>query len=137
MSQEGNVERLRGLYGEWAKGNLWALRDIADPEIEWEWAEGLASIDGGPRIYHGLDEIAAATLEWLAAWDAYWMTAEEFIPVGDRVVVLMCLHARSPETDYALEQRVGAVWALREGKAVSVRFYDNTDAALQAVGLRG
>ena len=49
----------------------------------------------------------------------------------------MCLHARSPETDYALEQRVGAVWALREGKAVSVRFYDNTDAALQAVGLGG
>ena len=56
---EGTFERLRRLYGEWAKGNLWALRDIADPEIEWEWAEGLASIDGGPRIYHGLDEIAA------------------------------------------------------------------------------
>ena len=65
------------------------------------------------------------------------MTAEDFIPRGDRVVVLMCLHARAPETDYALEQRVGAVWALREGKAVSVRFYDDTDEALEAVGLRG
>jgi hypothetical protein len=49
MSQEENVERLRRLYGESAKGNLWALRDIADPEIEWEWAEGLASIDGGAK----------------------------------------------------------------------------------------
>jgi len=40
MSQEENVERLRRLYGEWAKGNLWALRDIADPEIEWDWDDG-------------------------------------------------------------------------------------------------
>jgi len=29
------------------------------------------------------------------------------------------------------------VWALREGKALSVRFYDDTDEALEAVGLRG
>ena len=26
MSQE-NVEALRWLYGEWAKGNMWALKD--------------------------------------------------------------------------------------------------------------
>src|SRR5215204_3741216 len=77
MSQE-NMERLRWLYGEWAKGNLWPFADIADPDVEWEWSEGLASVSGGPRVYHGLDEIGASTREWLAAWDHYWMTAEDF-----------------------------------------------------------
>src|SRR3954471_23337570 len=90
-----NVERLRWLYGEWAKGNLWALRDIADPDIEWQWAESLSTVYGGPRIYRGLEEIGAATLDWLAAWDSYWMTAEDFIDAGDEVVVFMHVHARA------------------------------------------
>ncbi len=67
MSQ-ANVERLRWLYGEWAEGNLWALRNIADPAIEWEWSVGLATLYGGPRIYRGLEQIEAATREWLTAW---------------------------------------------------------------------
>jgi ketosteroid isomerase-like protein len=134
MSQE-NVEALRWLYGEWAKGDLWALREIADPNIEWEWAEGMASLYGGPRIYRGLEEIGAATLEWLAAWDSYWMTADDFIEAGDEVVVFMRLHARAAGTESVVEQRVAAVWGLRKGRAVRVRYYEDRAEALEAVGL--
>jgi ketosteroid isomerase-like protein len=118
------------------KGNLWALRDIADPKIEWEWSPGLASVSGGPRIYRGLDEIGAATLEFLAAWDRYWMTAEDFINAGDGiVVVLMCLHAQAADTDAVVEQRSTAVWTLRNGRAMRVRYYDDRTEALEAAGL--
>lgn len=134
MSQE-NVEALRWLYGEWAKGDLWALRDIADPNIEWEWSPGLASISGGSRISRGLDEIAVATLEWLEAWDRYWMTAEDFIEAGDEIVVLMRLHARAAASDSVVEQRIAAVWTLRNGRAVRVRYYDNRAEALEAAGV--
>ena len=134
MSQE-NVERLRWLYAEWAKGNLWALREVADPNIEWEWTESLASLYGGPRVYRGLEEIGAATLEWLAAWDSYWMTAEEFIEAGDTVVVLMRLHAQAPDTTHVLEQQVAAVWTMRDGRALSVRYHDDRAEALEAAGL--
>jgi ketosteroid isomerase-like protein len=130
-----NVERLRWLYGEWAQGNLWALGEIADPDIEWEWAESLAAVYGGPRVYRGLEEIGAATLEWLAAWDSYWMTAQEFIEVDDQVVVCMRLHARAADTDSVVEQGAAAVWAMREGKAVRVRYYENREEALEAAGL--
>jgi ketosteroid isomerase-like protein len=129
-----NVEALRWLYAEWAKGNLWALRDVAHPDIEWEWAEEMASLYGGPRTYRGLEEIGAATLEWLAVWDSYWMTADEFIEVGDRVVVLMRLHARAAATETVLEQRVAGVWTMRDGKAVRVRYYMDRADALAAVG---
>jgi ketosteroid isomerase-like protein len=134
MSQE-NVERLRWLYGEWATGNLWALRDIADPDIEWEWTEEMASLYGGPRIYRGLEEIGAATLEWLEAWDSYWMTAEDFVDAGDAVVVRMQLHARAADTESVLEQRITAVWEMRHAKAVRVRYYVDRAEALEAVGL--
>lgn len=136
MSEE-NVEALRWLYGEWAKGNLWALRDIADPNIKWEWSPGLASLSGGPRLYRGLDEIGAATREFLEAWDSYWMTPEEFVEAGDQILVVMRLHARTAGTDTVVEQRIWAVWALRSGRVVRVRYYEDSTQALEAAGLEG
>jgi ketosteroid isomerase-like protein len=134
MSHEG-IEGLRWLYSEWAKGNLWALREVADPEIEWEWAEEMASLFGGPHTYRGLEEIRQATLEWIAVWDSYWMTAEQFVEAGDdRVVVLMTLHARTAATETVLEQRVAAVWELRDAKARRVRYYMDPAEALTAAG---
>ena len=135
MSQ-ANVEALRRLYDEWAKGNLWALRDIADPSIEWEWSPGLASISGSARIYRGLEEIDAATREFLAAWDRYWMTADDFIDVDDEIVVVhMRLHARAAGSETVIEQPSAGVWTLRNGKAVHVRYYDDKAEALAAAGL--
>jgi ketosteroid isomerase-like protein len=134
MSQE-NLDALRRLYAEWAEGNLWALREIADPDIEWEWTARMASIVGGPRIYRGLEEIGATTLEWIENWDFYWMTAEDFIEAGDEIVVPMHLHARTSNSDRVLEQHITAVWTLHEGKALRVRYYDDKAEALEAVGL--
>ena len=129
MSQE-----LRRLYDEWAKGNLFALADIADPDIEWEWAAEMASLFGGPRVYRGLDEIWAATKEWLVPWERYWMTADDFIEHGDKVLVMMRLHARA-HSGSLLEQRVAAVWTMRDGKALAVRYYMDRDEATDAIGL--
>ena len=127
-------EELRRLYDEWAKGNLLALQYVADPDIEWEWAPEMASLFGGPRTYRGLDEIWVATKEWLVPWEHYWMTADEFIEVDDRVVVLMRLHARA-HSGSVLEQRVAAVWTMRDGKAIAVRYYMDRDEALRAAGV--
>jgi ketosteroid isomerase-like protein len=134
MSQE-NVQALRWLYEEWAKGNLWALREIADPNIEWEWSARMTSFSGEPRIYRGLDEIGATTREWIEAWDFYWMTAEDFIEVGDEIIVPMHLHARLHGSDRVLEEPFAAVWTLRNGKAHRVRYYDDRAEALEAAGL--
>jgi ketosteroid isomerase-like protein len=132
MSQE-NIQALRWLYGEWAKGDLWALRKIADPNIEWEWTPGMESIAGEQRIYRGLDEIGTTTREWIEAWDFYWMTADDFIEAGDEIVVPMRLHARTPGSDKVVESRIAAVWTLRNGKALRVRYYDDKAEALEAV----
>jgi ketosteroid isomerase-like protein len=132
---EENVKTLRWLYGEWAKGNLWAVRDIADPEIEWEWAEEFAVFGSGPRICHGLEEIGAATGEWLGAWDFYWMTADEFIEAGDNVIVPMQLHARTRGADQDVQQPLTAVWTLREGRVLAVRYYVDAARAREAAGL--
>jgi ketosteroid isomerase-like protein len=60
------------------------------------------------------------------------MTAEDFIQAGDEVVVPMRIHARTASTDSV---RVSAVWTLRDGRAVRVRYYDDRAEALEAAGL--
>jgi ketosteroid isomerase-like protein len=134
MSRE-NLGALRWLYEEWAKGNLWALREIADPNIEWEWSARMTSFSGEPRTYRGLEEIGATTREWIEAWDFYWMTAEDFIEVGDEIVVPMHLHARISGSERVLEERFAAMWTLRNGKALRVRYYDDKSEALEAASL--
>ena len=134
MPNQG-TDGLRRLYDEWAKGNLPALAEVADPDMEWEWAPEMASLFGGPRVYRGLDEIWTATKEWLTPWEHYWMTADEFIEVGDRVVVLMHIHGRA-HSGNELEQRVAAIWTMRDGKAVAVRYYMDPDEALEAAGVK-
>jgi ketosteroid isomerase-like protein len=112
------------------------LQDIADPAIEWEWSDRMASLFGGPRTYRGFEEIGVATLEWLEAWESYWMTANGFIDAGDEIVVVfMRLHARTAASDRVTEQSTTAVWTLRNGKAVRVRYYDDKADALEAAGL--
>lgn len=39
-------------------------------------------------------------------------------------------------TDQVLEQRMAAVWTLRDGKAIRARYYDDPTHAFEAVGLR-
>ena len=135
MARE-NVDTLRWLYGEWAKGNLWALREVADPGIEWGWTGAFANLAGGPRRCRGLEEIEIATREWLDAWDFYWMTADEFIEARDKIVVPMQLHARTRRgTERAIAQPLTAVWTLRDGRAVAVRYYEDADRAFKAAGL--
>ena len=133
MSSE-NVEALRRLYSEWEKGNMWALRDVAAPGIEWEWSPGLASVSGGPRVYRGLEEIGAATLEWLESWGWYSMTADDFVEVGEHVVVPMQAHAQPAEVDRPIDQPLTAVWTMRDGKAVRVRFWEDPADAFSAAG---
>jgi ketosteroid isomerase-like protein len=134
VTSEESLGAVRWLYDEWAKGNLWAVRDIADPNIEWEWAEAFEVLGRGPRVCHGLEEVEAATREWLEAWDFYWMTADDFIEAGDQIIVPMHLHARTRGVERVIEQPLVAVWTLRGGRAVAVRYFDDAARAFEAAG---
>src|SRR4051812_31839462 len=127
MSHEG-VEQLRWLYGQWAKGNLWALRDVADPDMEWEWSEGLASLSGGPRVYRGLEEIGEATR--VAGRLGLLLDDRRGVHHGRRQ------GRRADRARPGGEHRPRAGWTLRDGRAIRARYYDEPSQAFEAVGLR-
>jgi len=89
----------------------------------------------GPAPSVGLHGFADAWREWLEPWDSYYVEVEEFIDVGDEVVSLVRVSARTTRDGVAIEHRPAAVWSVREGKVARVRFYLHRPEALEAAGL--
>ena len=91
MSQE-NVEAMRRVYEAMARGDFWAAREVFDPEIEWSWSPSMSGLTG-VGIYHGIEGVEAATHDVFKAWERFRQEAEEFIEVGDDVVIRSaCTH---------------------------------------------
>jgi hypothetical protein len=110
MSQE-NVEHIRRLYAEWAKGSFGTTADYFDPKVEFQWfwpaaqwtalAHGVANAEG--RV-HGLDQLYGVWRDWLKTWEWFTVEAEKLIDVDDRALVLYRRRARMRGTDSTIEQ---------------------------------
>jgi hypothetical protein len=61
-----DVEALKAVYAEWARGNFWTP-DIFHPEIELVWATEMPDLQGGE--HRGLAGVERGMREWLEVWD--------------------------------------------------------------------
>jgi ketosteroid isomerase-like protein len=131
MSQE-NVELVRQIYAQWARGNMWAGVEMFDTEIVFE----SFMPDANDRVVaHGPDEIEAFMREFLAQWANYRLIGEEFRAVGAKVFVAGRQAARGKQSGAEVEQPMHSVWTFRGGRVVGLRFTPFHEEALEAVGL--
>jgi uncharacterized protein len=133
MSQE-NVEAMRRVYEAMARGDFWAAREVFGPEIEWSWSPSMSGLTG-VGIYHGIEGVEAATRDVLEAWDWFWQEAEEFIEVGDDVVIQVRMHGRLKGSNREIEVTAGHVWTFRDARVVRFKAFDTPTEALEAAGL--
>jgi ketosteroid isomerase-like protein len=129
MSQE-NVERLRAVYGEWAKGNFWTP-EIFDPNVECIWDAGIPDVD----VDRGLEALTRSIQTWLAAWDDFKIEAEHFVASGDKVLVVIMLRGRGRGSHVETVTQSAHVWTMRNGRAIRIEGYLDRDKALEAAGL--
>ena len=135
MSQE-NVEIMRGVHEQLARGNFWAMAPLLDDAVEWEWDQGYASLVGGPKVYRGPEAVEATTKEWLAAWEWFTIESEGFIDAGEHVLVMTRYRARPRHGGPEIDRQAAELWTLREGRIVYHRSVNDRSEALEAVGLR-
>jgi ketosteroid isomerase-like protein len=84
----------------------------------------------------GLQGFAEAWRDWLEPWERYYIEVEEFIDAGDDVVSLVRVQAQSARDAVPVEHQPAALWSMRAGKIVRVRFYLEREEALEAAGLQ-
>ena len=73
--------------------------------------------------------------DWSAAWSEFSMEPEEFLDVGEHVVMFVRMKATGVSSGLPLERQDAMVFAVRDGKVVRLDYYNNRAEALRAVGL--
>jgi ketosteroid isomerase-like protein len=131
--QESVDLMLRG-YRAFVAGDLDALAEMLDPEVEWVGDEAEGAFDR--------DDVMGVLAERVA--EGYHVTVDRCIGVGDRVVVSMRFSRVEPDaTDerplqsrrFYLVGRYAAVVTVHDGRVARVEEHPHLDSALAAVGL--
>jgi ketosteroid isomerase-like protein len=137
MSEE-NVEVVRAVTSAWQDDPRVGTFDCVDPEVEWD-ARGIGElIPDLAGVYRGHDGIRAYWRRWLSAWNDLRFEIQDVLDGGDEIVLLV-RNQRQWGRHSGIEVRMppyGAVFTVRGGMIVRVRWYPDQESALEAAGLR-
>ena len=131
MSQE-NVEIVQAAWEAWNAGDIGSATSAFHPEVRWHVAED----EPDAETVVGIEGVVREATSWAAAFEDFRGEPQEFIDVGERVVVLIHFRGRARETDSYVEIEETQVYLLRDRKIIEVREYRSRAEALEAVGLQ-
>ena len=131
MSKE-NAELIRRAYQAYASGDLAAMLELVDPELEWTYLDP-ALEHPIPQVCHGRQELEQLLQHW--AEHGVRAELEEVAGSGELVMV----GVRTPGVDATGrrgDDRVYSVFTVREGRIVALRDCHDRQEALQLAGIQ-
>jgi uncharacterized protein len=132
MSDSPNVTLIRDAFARWNAGDRQPPLDLIDPDVEIRTAIGDA-FKGEPFRGH------EGAREWLAALDenfeTWTLVVEEFMESGETIVALGHILARGRGSGVELDQDVGWVFRVRDGKVLRLHTFLDREEALAAGGI--
>jgi ketosteroid isomerase-like protein len=139
MSQE-NVEVMRSIYESFLSEDTSRYTDPSkfaalgfgdeiqlhpDPEAYWV---------GVNEIYRGPEGFAAYVESVTEAFEDYRAEIEDFLEIGDKVVILAIERGRGRGSGADVEMRTAHVWTMRGGKPVRLDLYIDRERAFKDIG---
>ena len=145
MSEE-NVEVVRQVYPadgvdmvalvEDAENARRALGPLFHPDFEATIDPQAIPIGGVDRTVSGIDGFVSGWRDWTSAFEAYRITAQEFVALpDDRVLVLDSHRGKSKTGGVEMEFRAAAIWTVTEGLICQLEMFMDRGRALKAAGL--
>jgi ketosteroid isomerase-like protein len=130
MPQE-NMEALERALDAYNRGDIDALVQELDPEVEWHPAI-LARFAGDATVYRGHDGVRKLFQEIQEAFADRHFEITEIRDLGERGVAIGHWRMRGRESGAATESPLAFLIDVRDGKALRVRVYLDPPAALEA-----
>jgi ketosteroid isomerase-like protein len=126
----GNADLIRPIYEEWGRGNWRPAFDVYHPEMEWGWSDEFPGLAG---VFADNEQPNPRLRAWLSPWDHWRAVAEDFLEIGDHVVVLATYLGRGKGSGVEIRQEGAHVFELRDGKVVRLEIFASRERALQSV----
>jgi len=130
MSQE-NVERIRDLFEQWKARKYEAFTEAAQPDVE--IYSRFASLGGEP--FRGADGMRQWIEEIEQNFGRFEVRTGDFRDLGDRVLALGSIGLQGKASGVEIEQPMGWLFDLKDGKLARMFFYSSHADALEAAGL--
>jgi ketosteroid isomerase-like protein len=129
-----NVDIVRASWDAWSRGDMDALFEFYDPEVEWDMTHSYIPDMG---VFHGHEGIRDFFRQWREFFAEYRAEPEQFVAADDQVMVRVKQEGRGRVSSVGVEMPAyWQVYRLRDGRAVRVEIYRDEADALRAVGLR-
>jgi ketosteroid isomerase-like protein len=129
-----DVELITRMYRAWNSGDVEALKDVFDADVE---VRPALSAFLASTVYRGHDGVATWYEETYEPWVELLAEPQRFIDAGERTVVVVALHARVPGGQVDVEGEIAQVVTVRGDRIVRLDGYEEPGAAFAAVGVAG
>jgi ketosteroid isomerase-like protein len=127
-----NVALVRSIYAALALGDLAAVVDALDPDVEWVEPDAHGLPFAG--THHGREAVVSGVFATVpGTWDDFRVEPEEFLGDGEAVVAIGTF--RGEAGGRALEAPFAHVWRVRGGLAAEFHNYTDTAAFQAALGV--
>jgi ketosteroid isomerase-like protein len=127
-----NVEIVRASWEAWSRGDMDALFEFYDPDVEWDMSHSYVPDMG---VFHGHEGIREFFREWRTFFAEYYAEPEQFVGAGENVMVRIRQGGRGRASTVGVEMPAyWQVYRMRDGRAVRVEIYRDEAEALDAIG---
>ncbi|MFL5820310.1 MAG: nuclear transport factor 2 family protein [Solirubrobacteraceae bacterium] len=129
MADSRDVRRLRRGYEAFNRGDFeTVLRDVS-PDVEVRDRDEIPD----PGVYRGLDAVREIFARNTAEFEDYRVDPEEFIEVGEHIVVVARQSGRGRASGAPVSGTIVHAWHLRDGRVVGMRAFSDPEQALAAI----
>ena len=130
MSEQANVRLIRELYDAFSCGDIFAVLNFLDPQVDLDfegtkaipWAGNWHGRDGWKKFFQTLGENA----------DEITLKMEPFAAQGDNVVTAGRYQARVKTTGKRIDSPLVHLWTIRNGMVVKCQELTNTALEVDA-----
>jgi ketosteroid isomerase-like protein len=122
-----NADLIKPIYEQWGRGNWRPRFEVYAPGMEWGWSDEFPGLAG---VYDDRRDPNPRLRSWLSEWDNWRVEAEDYLEIGDQVVVLASYHGRGKGSGVEINQQGAHVFELRDGKVVRFEIFADRDRAI-------
>lgn len=123
-----NVDLVKRSFDAMRRGDVEGLLELYDDDVSFLPLTGTQVETGG---YRGHDGVRAYMAEVLEVWDQLWPCGEQYIDLGDRVVVLGACKVRGRSSGVESDSPCAWVVQVSEGRIGSHRTCRSYEEALE------